>query len=120
MAEDIKLSNQPGDVLKPTPPFVPDKKQRPSLGRVVIYKLSDNDLTVSPITNNNATTCVATIVRVWDDSKVNLRLMTDASGELPWKTSIEFGDGPGQWSWPPFVASVQTTTLPIPPVPTTK
>jgi hypothetical protein len=74
--------------------------QQPSLGRVVIYTLTDRDKEL--IANNGADQCPATIARVWSDTCVNLKLQNDGDG-APWKTSILQGDQPGQWSWPKFV-----------------
>jgi hypothetical protein len=74
--------------------------QQPSLGRVVIYTLTELDKTL--FSNNGASECPATIVRVWDNGMVNLRLQNDGEGS-PWRTSIHQGDQPGQWNWPKFV-----------------
>lgn len=76
-----------------------DPLLRPSLGRIVIYKLGGSD---DPTVNNGATECAAMIVRVWSDTCVNLQLMLDGTN-MSWKTSVLLGDQPGQWSWPKFV-----------------
>ena len=78
--------------------------QAPSLGRVVIYRLTDAERAsnLSPHGNNGAAECPATIVRVFSDTCVNLKLLNDGEG-VPWRTSVLLGTGGGQWSWPVFV-----------------
>ncbi len=96
LAETEKRS---GDLMKvaATPGLA-----RPSIGRIVTYKLGvyDGD---PGVVNNGSLECPAVIVRVWSDTCVNLRLLFDGAGELPWKTSVLCGDDVGQWRWPMFV-----------------
>lgn len=73
---------------------------KPSIGRIVIYKVSSEDKT--GVGHNNAEAVPAVIVRVWSDTCVNLHVLTDGPNTL-WKTSVSLGDGPSQWSWPPRV-----------------
>lgn len=83
-------------------------EQKPSLGRIVIYKLTSYQKPASPqhshesalVPNNGADECPAVIVRVWSDTCVNLRLLNDGRGDAPWVTSATIGDGEGQWNWP--------------------
>lgn len=76
--------------------------QRPSLGRVVIVKLSESQLAQIPNRNSGATECPAIIVRVWSDTCVNLQCLLNGPHQL-WITSVVLGDGDGQWHWPVFV-----------------
>lgn len=84
--------------------------QKPTMGRVVIFKLDDatrerieacGNLGIDP--NNGGATCCADVVSVSPDgATVNLRLKLDGPpSPAEWKTSVPFGDQPGQWSWPP-------------------
>lgn len=95
----------------------------PTIGRIVIYKLSREDSNAinrrrghaAEHMNNHRmnqtgvmvhvgnTTSMgeeypATIVRVWDDGKINLKVHLDGSDDY-WATSRECGDGDGQWHW---------------------
>lgn len=83
---------------------------KPTVGRIVIFKLDDfardqiEGATKTPNPNNGADECPAVIVRVWGDECVNLRLLTDGPPcAVEWRTSALLGDQPGQWSWPPRV-----------------
>ena len=72
--------------------------QKPTIGRIVEYVLGPYDSFV----NNGSDRCPAVIVRVWSDTTVNLRLLTD-SNETPWVTSRCLADEPdqkGRWQWP--------------------
>lgn len=80
--------------------------QTPSLGRVVMYKLTDAEKQYGDpqyLDNNGASECVATIVRVFSPTCVNVRLLTDSGESPPRRTSVVLGDAPGQWYWPKFV-----------------
>lgn len=56
--------------------------QKPSIGRVVIVPM--------PATaNNGATEAPAIISRVWSDDMVNVRILPDASNEVPARTSVK-------------------------------
>lgn len=56
----------------------------PALGAVVL-------VTVDPGENNGSDTAAATIVRVWSDTIVNLKVHLDSTGEHPssWLTSVK-------------------------------
>lgn len=100
--------------------------QKPSLGRTVLYTLTDHD--AQQINQRRADSADATthgharvglkihvgngaspgqvypmtIVRVWGDqpdSAVNGQVMLDGN-DVHWATSVTMGDGPGHWSWP--------------------
>lgn len=78
---------------------------KPSIGRIVIYKVtqSDKDLwregNVKCHTTNIVDELPAMIVQVWSDTCVNLKVELDGLGQM-WKTSITEGDLEGQWHWP--------------------
>lgn len=94
---------------------------QPTIGRVVHYRLSDQDEQRiidrqnrplpdgrSPLANSVRAGDVfpAVIVRVWDATTeaplCNLHVLLD--GELThWATSRPEGTDPGTWSWPPRV-----------------
>ncbi len=77
-------------------------EQKPSLGRIVIFKLAAHmkgQRDIEPFANNGADECPAVVVRVWSDTCVNLKLLTDGA-QTQWVTSASLGDGEGQWNWP--------------------
>lgn len=57
---------------------------KPSLGRIVIYRLSHHDADV-----NGAREFPAIIVRVWSDNCVNLKVHLDDFADS-WVTSVPF------------------------------
>lgn len=76
-------------------------KQKPTIGRIVIFHPGVNDKEAS---SNGATEVPAVIVRVWNDTCVNLKVLTDGPTDL-WRTSVTTGPTvPNQedsyWSWP--------------------
>jgi hypothetical protein len=79
--------------------------QKPSIGRIVTYVLAENDAQYINATATSHNTArdgdeyPAMVVRVWDDSSVNLQVFYDGSGSH-WATSRPEGDGPGTWHWP--------------------
>lgn len=78
---------------------------KPTIGRIVIYKLSEQDKEQlkalgSQNPNNGADEAPAMIVRTWgSDNCVNLRVIIDGNETL-WRTSALLGDQPSQWRWP--------------------
>lgn len=100
---------------------------KPTLGRVVIYTLSEDDAkTINKrradfevekrrIFNDPGSAlgyighfgnqveagmeCAADVVRVWSEATVNLQVKLDGNDVL-WRTSATLGDGPGKWAWP--------------------
>ena len=60
---------------------------RPSIGRIVHYKLDDGKLVPAIIT------------KVWNEVCVNLRVFMD-SKEIDHTTSVMEGEDVGQWVWP--------------------
>lgn len=78
---------------------------KPTIGRIVHYQLGTG--------RSKGEYRPALIVRVWNDSCVNLQVFLDGSNDrenelsvgvdsplTAWKTSSVQGDGPGQWKWP--------------------
>ncbi len=76
----------------------------PTMGRVVIYKFSDDDkefLKEQDKSNINDE-APAMIVKTWgtdEKDSINLKVMVDGHDDM-WKTSIYIGDIPGTWHWP--------------------
>jgi hypothetical protein len=83
-------------------------EQKPSVGRIVYYRIAANDVEAISKLGGNAQAegdmVPAMIVRLWDESTgcSNLTLFLDGPATLR-KTSVVRGDQPGQWSWPPRV-----------------
>jgi hypothetical protein len=83
--------------------------QVPVIGRVVTYVLTEQDAAAIGAAPGRCNTpregdeYPAMIVRVWDDTSVNLQVFYDGDGSL-WATSRPQGDGPGGWRWPVTVA----------------
>lgn len=80
-------------------------KQKPSLGRVVHYALSQADLDALPgipgpkNPHELGQLLPMDIVRVWDTGVVNGQVKIDGAGTL-WVTSVAEGTAPGTWRWP--------------------
>ncbi|NOS94541.1 MAG: hypothetical protein HOP30_21730 [Cyclobacteriaceae bacterium] len=71
-----------------------------SIGRVVIYKTTEDDRkSLKGAYGNQSTELPAVVVAVWNSTLVNLKVITDAPVDI-WKTSISQGDNEGQWNWP--------------------
>lgn len=86
-----------------TPPV-----QKPSLGRVVLYRVPE----MAPWRGNKKGEFrAAIVVRAWpggDGLCVNLRVFTDLGDtaveqDTVLASSCTMGDAEGQWSWPPRV-----------------
>lgn len=74
--------------------------QKPTIGRIVIYRTTEEDKINFRSTYDNVVDQLpAVIVNVWNDTLVNLKVLTDGKTDL-WKTSISQGEYEGQWSWP--------------------
>jgi hypothetical protein len=80
---------------------------KPTIGRIVLYKLTAEDMatiaasgSVTGRYNNIPESLPAIIVNVWSDICVNLQVFIDGHTSMIWKTSINQGDGLGQWNWP--------------------
>ncbi|WP_049820083.1 hypothetical protein [Bradyrhizobium japonicum] len=85
----------------------------PTIGRIVLYRLCDNDVISIHKQRGRAfagnepragAVLPAMIVAVWGstpDACVNLKVMLDGEDTL-WATSRNRGDGEGQWHWMPY------------------
>ncbi|MDG9703826.1 hypothetical protein [Streptomyces sp. DH37] len=85
--------------------------QQPSIGRIVLYRLSQEDadlidrrrdhpgnkLVGNPVSPGDV--FPASVVRTWDDDSVNLRVLLDGNDDL-WAPSRHQGSEPGTWAWP--------------------
>lgn len=81
-------------------------EQKPSVGRIVHYKLASHDKPEDFNFMRLGESVAAVIVRVWSTNGLctcNLKLLHDGPEPALWRTSVEMGDEPGQWSWPPRV-----------------
>lgn len=89
--------------------------QKPSLGRTVLYMLTEDDVrlidqTVSVGAARNRVNAgqqfPAVVVAVFDPSvsTANLKVLLDGgAGAEYWATSRSEGEAPGTWMWPPRV-----------------
>lgn len=73
--------------------------QKPSVGRIVLFEPGENDLAAKSNCLQDGEILPAVIVRVYGDTCVNLRVLTDGPDVL-WRTSVTFGTGPYTWCWP--------------------
>jgi hypothetical protein len=76
---------------------------KPTIGRTVLYKLGEEDkrsLYTNGTWGNTPDVAPATIVSVFSDTCVNLKVCIDGYRNDLWKTSVSQGDGAGQWNWP--------------------
>ena len=84
----------------------------PSIGRIVIYRESDYEVSAegggtNPDGTNGTREHAAVITRVWSDACVNLAVFLDANGTRT-KTSVMHegvhqAGGVACWFWPPHV-----------------
>jgi hypothetical protein len=74
-------------------------EQKPTIGRIVQYRPTEKERELWVVQgSNDQKELPAVIVAVWSDTVVNLKVMKDGSGDV-WQTSIEQGEGEGQWDW---------------------
>lgn len=65
------------------------------LGDTVLYHLNEYDR--KDIRGNSMNSpCPATVVKVWDQKTLNLKVHTDGENDL-WKTSVKPGTNPGDF-----------------------
>jgi hypothetical protein len=92
--------------------------QKPSVGRIVQYRLSKNDVARIDAVRGSVGTAHKVgnapdigdvvpliIVRVWGespDSHVNGQAFLDGNDTL-WVTSVKVGDEPGSFAWPVII-----------------
>ncbi|MFJ4687069.1 hypothetical protein [Streptomyces sp. NPDC088789] len=64
---------------------------------------------VDPATNNGSPTAAALVTRVWTGTSIDVRVLLDSEGALPWRTSLTYADTLDgldanarfyRWSWP--------------------
>ena len=74
--------------------------QKPSIGRIVHYTPDEPSASA-----RKGQPWAAVITHVWSDFCVNLGVFSDGSFRLEElkPTSVEFGNGPRTWTWPPRV-----------------
>lgn len=80
----------------------------PTIGRVVIFNTDEqfrNSLKSKgdfdgQYSNHEQNKLPATIVAVWGDDCVNLKVSVDGHGPDVWVTSRMRGDNEGEWNWP--------------------
>lgn len=99
---------------------IPAKAVRPTVGRIVAYRLSQTDVAdvnrrrrrsaaapanewgfVAPRGNpvHTGDVVAAVVTAVFGPATVNLRVLLDGTDDL-WLTSRALGDSPGGWTWP--------------------
>jgi hypothetical protein len=76
--------------------------QRPSIGRIVLYRPTGEECERFEARGNRATDAVAAIVVNVAADRCSLRLFLDGPDSPP-RVDAPEGDGPGCWSWPPRV-----------------
>ncbi|HEY9354265.1 MAG TPA: hypothetical protein VIP28_13475 [Nocardioides sp.] len=86
---------------------------KPSIGRIVHYKLSEGDVAYIQSKHQDRSSCnqasagemyPALVVRVWGSGEsVNLQVFLDGDCSY-WATSRVEGDAAGTWRWPERVA----------------
>ena len=84
----------------------------PTLGRIVLYKLSEDDARhIQQQRSHNGTMAnmagvghkyPAVVVSTFGGEAVNLQVLLDGPDSF-WATSRHEGDQPGTWAWPPRV-----------------
>lgn len=87
-------------------------EQKPSIGRIVHYRLTRADASKASLPRDGGNPHEAgqvlplVVCRIFEDEYgpgvpgVNGQVLVDGRGSL-WVTSIQEGEGEGQWSWPP-------------------
>lgn len=73
---------------------------KPTVGRIVLYNAGPGQFSDPSGPGNESSPLPAVIVRVWTDTCVNLKVLTDGPKDA-WVTSVTEGEGPYCWSWPP-------------------
>lgn len=76
--------------------------KKPTIGRMVIYWPTEEEIELMRQNPdmNVVTQMPATVVNVWSDEVINLRVHIDGAGSDWWKTSVQKGADQGEWSWP--------------------
>lgn len=72
-----------------------------SIGRIVRYRTTEVErLTFKELQCNEAKQLPAIVTAVCGDKTINVKVFVDGRIQDLWKTSIQEGDQPGNWSWP--------------------
>lgn len=75
--------------------------RKPKIGDIVNYNTSESFQNAMPeMSCNKQTVLPATIVAVWSDTCVNLKVHLDGIAGDAWKTSVTRGTGQCQWNFP--------------------
>lgn len=96
--------------------------QTPTVGRIVLYRLSESDATEIKHRRGAAQGNVphagevypAVVVRSWGGPSVNLQVLLDGPDSY-WATSRNEGVSEGQWAWPRMEPSGFTASAPSAP-----
>lgn len=75
--------------------MVQSQRLYPYVGQIVLYKV-DPEFDPPELLHNQVEVLPAIVVRPWSGDCVNLKIFTDGEVDV-WKTSVLFGDEPGQW-----------------------
>jgi hypothetical protein len=70
--------------------------KKPTIGRIVTFHCDEKQ---REQLNNYQHEAPAIITNVWSDQCVNLKVILDGKENI-WETSVPFGTGEKQWSWP--------------------
>ncbi len=74
-------------------------EQKPTVGRIVHYHPTEAEKQQIGGGNTDADPLPAVIVRVWSDTCINLKVLTDGPNDL-WITSAMLDGGAHTWEWP--------------------
>lgn len=72
---------------------------KPTIGRTVIYNTTERDRKMMEYFGNAPAQLPATVVSVWSDTCVNLKVHCDGPQDM-WKTSVSEGTEEYSWQWP--------------------
>lgn len=72
----------------------------PTIGRIVIYKPTEEEKKTLAKSGNACDQLPAIIVNAFGDDVVNLKVQTDGTDSAFWKSSTPKGDNEGEWNWP--------------------
>lgn len=79
---------------------------KPTIGRIVTYNTTQGQrdqmkaFSDAGVSQNVQLQLPAIIVAVWSETCINVKVFVDGKGPDLWLTSINKGDGEGQWNWP--------------------
>jgi hypothetical protein len=74
---------------------------KPTIGRIVVYNTTEKEKeAMRTLSSNVQDKLPAIVVAVWSDTCINVKVIVDGSMPDIWRTSINLGEAPGNWSWP--------------------